>query len=407
MRKSAGPRFINPGRSSAPAAPRGLFEAWVQGLTDTGDAVVNHPDGRRFFVPGAWTGERIRVRPLEVKSQYGLGELVEVLEPAPERLVPPCPHQGFSAGKCGGCPWMMVGYAAQLAAKQARVQRALTRLQADLQVAQILVASEPLGYRVRAQLKTDGRELGFVAAGQRRLAPVQDCVVLTDHNRATLRELQTQLPNTAWHPAHKGGWTTLDLDESVSAAGVSVNRRLPFQQVNASQNQAMRQWLAERVAPLSQQAKVLAKQAQVLELFCGSGNFTQVLAAAGFSSIIAVEAVPEAVTALADLQLPGVSPVVCDLFDSAAFQRLLQDNAQAEILVLDPPREGLKVRDGLFGKHSRLREIFYISCDLATLCRDLQDMLAAGFAIVEAQPLDLFPQTPHVELLVHLRRRRP
>jgi 23S rRNA (uracil1939-C5)-methyltransferase len=399
--KSSGPRFINPARRGASAATsRVLFEARVQGLTDTGEAVVNHPDGRRFFVPGAWPGELVGVRPIEVKSQYGRGELAAVLEAAPERIESPCPHQGFTAERCGGCPWMMVNYTAQLAAKQARVERALARLQSDLQVAPILAAPQPLGYRVRAQLKTDGRELGFVAAGQHHLAPVQDCLVLTDHNRGTLRELRAQLPNSDWRPARQDNWTTLDLDESVSADSISINRRLPFQQANAAQNQAMRQWLADRVAPLS-------KQARVLELFAGSGNFTQVLATAGFNSITAAEVVQEAVTALAEQQLPGVSPVLCNLFDTAAFQRLLQDNGAAEILVLDPPRDGLKVREGLFGKRSRLREIFYISCDLATLCRDLQEMLTAGFVLIEAQPLDLFPQTPHVELMVHLRRRRP
>lgn len=399
MTKSSGPRFINPGRRNASPAPRTLFDARVQSLTDTGEAVVNHPDGRRFFVPGAWPGELVRVRPVEVKSQYGRGELAAVLESASERVEPVCPHQGFAADQCGGCPWMMVSYPAQLVAKQNRVERALARLQPELQVAPILAAPEPLGYRVRAQLKTDGRELGFVAAAQRRLAPVKDCLVLTEHNRNTLRELRNELPNATWRPARQGEWTTLDLDESVTADGVSINRRLPFQQANAAQNQVMRQWLADRVAPLP-------KQAAVLELFSGSGNFTQVLATAGFSAITAVEVVQEAVTALAEQQLPGVSPVVCNLFDSTAVQRLLRDHAQAEILVLDPPREGLKVRDGLFGKQSQLRDIFYISCDLATLCRDLQDMLTADFELTEVQPLDLFPQTPHVEVLVHLRRRR-
>lgn len=400
MAKHSGPRFINPGRRGAPTVSRGIFEARVQSLTDTGEAVVSHPDGRRFFVPGAWPGELVRVRPLAVKSQYGRGELTAVLEPAPERLAPPCPHQGFGDRQCGGCPWMMVNYQAQLQAKQARVERALARLSPDAQVAPILPAPTPLGYRVRAQLKTDGREVGFVSAGQRQLAPVADCLVLTAHNRATLRDLQRQLPNAGWRPGRASDWTTLDLDESVTAAEVSVNRRLPFQQANAAQNQTMRQWLMERLAPLP-------KSAPVLELFAGSGNFTQVLAAAGFDSITAVEVVPEAVAALAEQCLPGVRAVTYDLFDADAFQRLLRDIPRAEILVLDPPREGLKVRDGLFGKQSPLRDIFYISCDLATLCRDLQDMRAAGFDLHEVQPLDVFPQTPHVELLVHLRRGRP
>lgn len=292
---------------------------------------------------------------------------------------------------------MFADYPAQLQAKQQRVEQALQRLVPNLQICPIVPAPEPLGYRIRAQLKTDGQALGFVANGQRQLVAVDDCLVLTDANRTTLKSLSATLPNPSWTPTGKQVWTTLDIDESISPSEVSINKRLPFQQANRPQNEAMRAWLARRLQGLS-------RDLPVLELFAGSGNFTEVIAAQGFQTITAVEVVPDAITALAARHLPGVTPVTCDLFDDSAFAELLAHQRNAEVLVLDPPRDGLKCRSGLFDRRRRLRDVLYISCDLATFTRDLRDFLAAGYILDELQPVDLFPQTPHVELLAHLRR---
>lgn len=408
--KRSGPRFITSRRPPAGSREHGgrgqgdrehgigqVFDAQVIGLAETGNAVVEHPDGRRFFVPGAWLGERVRVKVKALKNQYGIGELVELLEASPARVTPPCGFHGFAASQCGGCAWMFVDYAAQLQAKQQRVEQAIHRLVPGQPVLPILPAPEPLGYRVRAQLKTDGQALGFVANAQRQLVAVEDCVVLSEHNRATLKALRQSLPNPAWTPGRKQDWVTLDIDESVAEKDVSVNKRLPFQQANRQQNQAMRTWLKDHL-------DALPRHLPVLELFAGSGNFTEVIASAGFATITAVEVVAEAIAALNARALPGVTASTCDLFDETAFADLLRRQRAAEILVLDPPRDGLKCRNGLFDRHAHLHEILYISCDLATFTRDLRDFLAAGYRLEELQPVDLFPQTPHVELLAHLRR---
>lgn len=401
--KHSGPRFVTSRRPAPTGREQGIgqiFEAQVIALAETGNAVVEHPNGRRFFVPGAWIGERVRVKVKELKSQFGMGELVEILEPSAARVTPPCRFHGFAANQCGGCAWMFVDYAAQLQAKQQRVEQAVQRILPGQPVLPILPAPEPLGYRLRAQLKTDGKELGFVANAQRQLAAVDDCLVLTPHNRDTLQALRTRLPNADWTPGRKQDWTTLDIDESVDSWNVSVNKRLPFQQANESQNHSMKAWLHDHL-------NALPRHLPVLELFAGSGNFTEVIATAGFESVTAVDVVVEAVAALTQRKLSGVTATACDLFDAGAFAELMRQHRSAEILVLDPPRDGLKCRDGLFERKSRLREVLYISCDLATFCRDLRDFVAAGFTLAELQPVDLFPQTPHVELLAHLRRGTP
>lgn len=377
-----------------------LFEARVKGLADTGSAVVDHPCGLLFFVAGAWLGELVKVRVTEVKSRFGLAELVEVLEPSNHRVEPPCQYHGCSGQTCGGCSWMFVDYEAQLQAKQDRVAQAIRRFDEKAPVLPILGSGRSFGYRVRAQLKTNGKALGFVANGKRELVSVKDCLVLTTKNRATLSDLNGQLPKKEWQPSsRKKQWLTLDIDESINVDSVSVNQRLPFQQANSQQNQVMRTWLKDKVEGIN-------KDAKVLELFSGSGNFTQVLSQAGFNNIVAVEAVAEAIDALTTQQLPGINAEVCNLFDEEAFERLFKKHKDAETLVLDPPRDGLKVKQGLFKKSSKIRNVIYISCDLATLCRDLRDFKKAGYSLIEVQPLDLTPQTPHVEVLTHLRKCR-
>lgn len=376
------------------------FEARVKGLADTGNGIVDHPSGRVFFVPGVWPGELVIVQVKEVKKSFGTATLVQLLEVSSVRRKAICAHHGFAADACGGCPWMMVTEAAQLQAKQERVNHALMRIDENIAVSPIMGSPKALGYRVRAQLKTDGHRLGFVANGQRQLADVEDCIVLTDSNRTTLAELRQGLPKSQWRPPGKHQWTTLDIDESVDAATASVNQRLPFQQANSEQNQVMRSWLLHKLMTLPDRRKAL-------ELFAGSGNFTEVLAQAGFESIVAAEVVPAAVKALNDRQLPGVVAQTCDLFAEDDFAQLVEQHQDAEVLVLDPPRDGLKLKEGLLRKRSKLRHIFYISCDLATFSRDIKDLYARGFVLLEVQPVDMFPQTPHVEILAHLQRKTP
>lgn len=375
-----------------------IFTARVRDLGSDGAAVVEHPCGQVFFVPGLWPGELARIRITGFRKRLGFGALEALLEPAAERVAPPCPHHGLGERDCGGCPWQFVSYPAQLEAKQARVQAGLERVgvAADA-ILPIWAAPATLGFRNRAQFKTDGRQLGYVAAASKRLAPIADCPILTGRNRETLRDLLALLPRPAWRPPRKTAWTTLDIDEDVSADSVAVNRRLPFRQANSAQNERMRSWLAAVIAPL-------AREAPVLELFAGSGNFTRVLASAGFDRIVAVEGVAEVVAGLNGRQLPGVSAVAADLFSERAVQQLGRDCAATQVLVLDPPRDGFAQLATLLSACRELQHIFYISCDLATFARDSGVLQQQGFAPVQVQPLDQLPHTPHVELLASFSR---
>jgi 23S rRNA (uracil1939-C5)-methyltransferase len=374
-----------------------VFEGRVRGVSSEGLGVAEAPDKRVFFAPATWIGDRARFRITELKRRHGLAEVVEMIEASPARVEAPCAHHGWGERSCGGCPWQFVAYESQLAAKEDRVREALRRARIDAEVSPIIASPKVFGYRNRAQLKTDGRELGFVAVGSRRLAPIEDCVILNDKNRAHLRALRAELPNPEWKPQVPHPWNFIDIDEDFRREDLVLNKRRAFRQGNSDQNAAMRAWLASQVAAVPASWKVL-------ELFAGSGNFTEVLAERGFAAIAATEVVDVALEALRAKQLAGVSCFAADLFQNKAYPFLKRAFPDADLLVLDPPRDGLKEKEGLLKAYPNLKAIASISCDLATFTRDLGDFLAAGFRVREIRPLDQFPHTPHIEIMAWLER---
>jgi len=372
------------------------FRAQVKDLSSDGRAVITHPEGRIFFAPGTWLGETGEFRITGLKGRIGFAELVILENVSPHRVQAPCPHHGFSRQDCGACPWQFIAYSEQLRAKQDRVEQAVSRLPCSTDVLPIEPSPNQFAYRNRAQLKTDGERLGYVAAQSNDLVAISSCRILTTHNQHTLQQLLAALPQSRWKTKRKQRWTTLDIDETVDAGSVSVNQRLPFRQANTAQNNFIRAWLSAQLADLS------AKNA--VELFSGSGNLSEVLIDASIERLLAVEVVEEALRVLAQKELPGVECLQCDLFDGSAVEKLAMRLKNTELLLLDPPRDGLKIREPLLKRARKLKTILYISCDLASFCRDVKDFLEHGFQLTRVQPVDMFPHTPHIELLARLRR---
>lgn len=373
------------------------FTGTVRDVSAAGSGVVEHPSGRVFFIPGVWTGEQGRFRITGLKGRFGHARLAQLIEASPHRVAPDCPHHGAGPGDCGGCPWQFVDYSAQCAVKEARVRGAMQPLGAGDAVQPLWPSPHSYGYRNRAQFKTDGQQLGYVAGGSNTLAAINDCPILTPPNRDTLQALLRRLPEPAWKPSRKHPWTSLDIDEQVTAAGVVPNQRRPFRQGNTAQNRRMQEWLSGALQPLD-------RGEPVLELFSGDGNFTTVMAQLGFSHITAVDSAEDAIATLAARDLPGITAIAHNLYAEDAYDRLRLPLKQATALVLDPPRDGLRHIDSLLSHGRRLRHVFYISCDLATFTRDTSRFLDAGFSVSTLQPLDPFPHTPHIELLAHLAR---
>ena len=345
-------------------------------------------------MPGVWLDEVVEIRVVGRRGKVGLGQVITLKKADPQRREAPCRHHGDSSDHCGGCPWMFMPYEAQSAAKVRRLKSTTEGLgDSSTQLDALLAAPEELGYRNRAQLKTDGSKLGYVAAGTRTLIDVTACPILSASNREVLASLRKALPNPTWR-ARKQDWQTIDLDDNLEEP--SLNKRLPFRQGNSQQNAVMREWLAQTIASIS-------PDAPVLELFAGSGNFTEVLAT-HFKTVVAVEGDQQALQQLSYVAPDRIQAHALNLFSLPAVEAWISEQEGIRALVLDPPREGLKVRAPFLGALKELETVIYVACDIATWARDCKDFLAKGFRLARVTPLDLFPQTPHLEVLSVLTR---
>ena len=369
------------------------FTGIVRDLSTDGRGVVQAPDGQVVFLAGVWQGEKVEIE----RSRRGKStsaELISLLQPLDARRTPECEYH--RDGSCGGCPWMFVDYPTQIKQKQARLEKVLERINSNTASGSMLGARETLNYRNRAQFKSDGVKLGYVAQGSHEIADVTHCPVLNDVNQVHLRALRQSLPNSDWRPNKNRQWTTIDIDDERSTP--LVNQRQAFRQGNSEQNEQLRVWLRNRLANLS-------RPNTVFELFCGSGNLTEVIAEQVDVPVIAIEGDEISLDALSARNLSKVKPVRVNLFSKHS---IVDDmpNCQSGIgVVLDPPRDGLKEREALKPWFTRAEWVVYVSCDLATWERDAAFLHSCGLDLDEATGLDMFPQTTHIETLSVFTRR--
>jgi 23S rRNA (uracil1939-C5)-methyltransferase len=363
------------------------FSAIVRDVNSDGKGVVEAPDGQVLFVAGVWPGEELQLTRKRTGREVSV-RVDEILEASPSRILPRC--ASHKSGVCGGCPWMFVDYDAQVEQKQRRLERSLLRLGHAEANRDFAIAPGPFEYRNRAQFKSDGRVLGYVAWGTHDIADIAECPILTPINNRKLRALRTALPNSAWTPNKKRQWTTIDIDDERERA--LIDQRQPFRQGNSDQNSFIINWLKNCIFELDEVDSIV-------ELFCGSGNFTKVLTETSAAHIVAVEGDDVSIAKLAAQGLRGVIGVRANLFSESDIRTLVPDVNGHVGVVLDPPREGLKERAAFTTLFSNARWVVYIACDLATWERDCGFLSECGLSLQEARGLDMFPQTPHMEIL--------
>lgn len=375
------------------------FHATVRDLSHKGLGVVDHPDGRVFFVRGVWPGDEGEFAIEESSPDYSEARLISIEEKSPDRVEVPCPHRGSAPGMCGGCTWMMASYPSQLQYKLKRLKHALAKrrvLIPEELVRPVIASPDVFHYRNRIQLKTNGREIGFVSEGSSVFAPVKDCLILNPKLSALFQELKSSLPRKDFEPGENHAWCFVDLDDELDFKNIKVNKRRPFRQGNTVQNEAMKNWIRERL-------RDVPRHFPVIDLFCGSGNFTEVLSESGFENILAVEVQGVALKELEARKLRGVRILPLDMTEKGVWAKIAKLQPHARVLLTDPPREGMDKRRGLFKYLDNLEEILYISCEIDSFTRDTSDILN-HFSLRELTPIDLFPHTPHLEMMAHFHR---
>ena len=439
-----------------------IYSGTVEGYTSEGQGVVRL-DGAVVFVPGTIRGEEIDLRITKVMKTAAAGELVKLRTPSPERTAPECPY----FGRCGGCQFQHMSYQEELWAKRQRVEDALRRLGgSDVPIEGILGAKDPLHYRNKSQypVGADG-SIGFYQLRSHKVVPIRRCLIQSEvsdaaaeavgvwarrykvppydettgkgllrhiyirvnrkgeslccvvvNGRQVPREPElvaliraaapktvgvvlnsnTRRGNVILGEKYRTLWGQDFLMDTLR--GLTFKLSVPsFYQVNRDQ--------AEVLYGKALDYAALTGEETVLDLYCGTGTITLCLARQAKRAIGAEIVAPAIEDARENAQRNGIGNVEFfrgDASDIAA--KLEAEGLRPDVITVDPPRKGL-APDVIASVAGMAPErVVYVSCDPATLGRDVKLFAGLGYQARRATAVDMFPGTAHVETVVLLSK---
>ncbi|MCH8987462.1 MAG: 23S rRNA (uracil(1939)-C(5))-methyltransferase RlmD [Chloroflexi bacterium] len=376
-----------------------------------GEAMADF-EGHNVFVAGGIPGERVVAEVVKVHRKYVSAKVVEVLEASPDRVEPPCPYYGV----CTGCQWQHLSYDAQLRTKREKVTDALRRVGGfeDPPVSEVRPSPDQYGYRNHARF-TINREgsLGFVNRETRQFVRIEKCLLMHDGVNTLLEGLQDRCGETTQLSIRAGKYSGdyliqpylvhPDIDvttgqkrytESVDGRNFDVSSP-SFFQVNVEQAAAAADLVRDRLR--------LGPGDVLLDAYTGVGTFAILLA----PSVKRVVAVEESSAALADAKQNAAGLTNVDFILGRTEDVLRSLPVKPDVVVLDPPRSGCQPRALESLIEMAPSRLAYVSCDAETLGRDLKVLCQGGYQLDEVAPLDMFPQTHHVECVAFLSRIEP
>ena len=433
----------------------------VEGYSAEGLGIVRL-DGAVVFVPGAVRGETVDIKITKVMKSAAAGEILRIQTPSPERREPACPY----FGRCGGCDFQHLSYEEELWAKRRRVQDALSRLGgSDVEAAGIAGAASPAHYRNKSQYPVGPSGIGFYQARSHRVVPVEQCLIQTEVSDRTARAVgdwmkRYQIPA---YDETTGRGLIRHVYVRVNARGESLccvvcnGKKLPREpelaamileaapdtagivlNANTAKGNVIlgskyrtvwgQNYLMDTLCGLEfklsvpsfyqvnrPQAEVLYGKAlelagltgreTVLDLYCGAGTITLCLAAKA-GRVIGAEIVPEAIRdAQENAARNGVENVEFFQGDAADIaEKLSAEGLRPDVITVDPPRKGLAPE--VIGSIAEMspERVVYISCDPATLGRDVKIFGGYGYQARRAEAVDMFPRTRHVETVILLSK---
>lgn len=398
----------------------------IESLAHLG-AGIARDGGKVVFVPYTAPGDLVRVRLIEEKSRFVRAVLEEILEPSPHRVEPLCPY----FGDCGGCQWQHMDYLTQTAYKSRIVAEQLEHVGKlpGVEVRETVRMDTPWGYRNSARLTVgpDGA-LGFQRFESHQVIAVENCLILHPLLQDLLRSLDVEFPELTALSLRAGTRTgeclivmetredeppEVEVDIPVSCALVLADGRVAtligetaiheevagrlyrisptsFFQVNTAGAEHLVQIVAEALQPQGWE--------RLLDLYCGVGLFGLALAER-VGEVVGVESAPSAV-ADALVNAEGMDNVT--LVEGLAEEAMQALEGSFDLVVVDPPRGG--IHPAALGAlvEKRPQRIAYVSCEPTTLARDCAALVEAGYRLRWVQPVDMFPQTYHIEAVALL-----
>jgi 23S rRNA (uracil1939-C5)-methyltransferase len=349
---------------------------------------VGRDQGKAIFVAYVIDGEIVSAEIVREKKQFAEGELVEVKQRSPDRVTSPCPY----FGRCGGCAYQHISYEHQLAIKWRQVRDALQRIGKlkNVPMRPIVLSPQQYGYRNRITVHAQDGVIGFFRRDSHTLLDIEHCPIARDDVNRALKELRAQ--------THvRDGHYTLR-----ASGGARV-----FSQTNDAVANSLRDLIVDLVPP---------NQELLIDAYCGTGFFAKALLDK-FERVIgidwdrfAIEAARENATKKETYIAGDVDVELANIARNDGFLAV-EGNTQGPesrrslTFIVDPPATGLSagIRQAIVDLAPAT--LVYVSCNPPTLARDLRE-LQDKFIIDSVTPLDMFPQTAEIEVMVHLRAKQ-
>jgi 23S rRNA (uracil1939-C5)-methyltransferase len=400
------------------------YNVRIDRLVYGGDGFGRLPDGKAVFVPFSLPGETVRLKLIEEKTRYVKAKIVEILESSNKRISARCSH--FS--QCGGCHYQHLNYADQLNAKKDILQEQLERIGGfgDIPPIEIIATPMPWNYRnhVQFHVTRDGK-LGFQQAHSNQTFPIRECHL----PEALINQLWPQIeiepiPGLERISIRLGMDEDLllileslndqGLDFSIENPAVSVVQTSPSGSLVLAGNNHLFMKVLEKLFRVSSgsffqvnsfQANEMVKHLlanvrldesmTVVDVYCGVGLFSAFLASK-VKQLVGIEQSPEACEDFT-YNLDEFERV--SLYEAPADDVLSSINFNPDLIVMDPPREGMGVQTVAGIVSQGASNLVYISCDPATLARDAKRLALSGYKLMKIALFDLFPQTFHIETI--------
>lgn len=350
-----------------------VVELEIVDLAFGGAGVARH-EGKVYFVPFTAPGDRVRAQVRRAKKSFVEADLVEVLQPSADRVEPRCPY----FGRCGGCAYQHLAYERQLEAKQRQVEQTLRRVGrlAAVPMEPIVPSPKQYHFRNRIRVHVQNGQAGFYAHRSHQLVPIAQCPISEPAVNEALHDLRRRA-------VRDGDYTVIGKDRGAF-----------FEQTNDG--------VAAELVSLVE-SWLWAGQKTLVDAYCGAGFFAHRLASR-FTEAVGIEENEHAVAHARrqagenERYLAGdVAVLLGDVLTGADLAKTT--------LVLDPPAAGLAPRVVEMILVNPPAQLIYVSCDPATLARDL-GLLTKRYELEVVRPLDMFPQTAEVEVAARLRVTR-